>query len=89
LPPAPDQLKKNHWIFSDKEVELAVDRSKTYNVEHAAFQFKQMWTALKDPKTIPFWFISAGISLALASISAFLPSFIAEFGYSASKFLTV
>ncbi|OAL33794.1 hypothetical protein AYO20_06970 [Fonsecaea nubica] len=83
LPPAPDQLKKKHWIFSDNEIDLAIDRMKTYNVEHAGFKWKQMLIALKDPKTIPFWFISAGVSLALASISAFLPSFIAQFGYSA------
>ena len=88
LPPSPDQLKKKHWIFTDDEIDLAINRMKTYNVEHASFKWKQMWVALKDPKTIPFWFINAGISLALASISAFLPTFIADFGYSAGKFLS-
>ncbi|OAL28541.1 hypothetical protein AYO22_02735 [Fonsecaea multimorphosa] len=81
LPPSPDQLKKKHWIFTNDEIDLAINRMKTYNVEHAGFKWKQMWIALKDPKTVPFWFINAGISLALASISAFLPTFISEFGY--------
>ncbi|KAF2100206.1 MFS general substrate transporter [Rhizodiscina lignyota] len=82
LPPAPDQMKRNHWIFSEKEIEIAISRMKSYNVEHAEVQWKQIWLAVKDPKTTLFSFMNAGTSLALASISAFLPTFIAQFGYS-------
>lgn len=89
LPPAPDQLKRNHWIFSEKEIDIAITRMKTYNVEGAGFKWRQMWFAVKDPKMIPFCFINAGISLALSSISAFLPSFIKAFGYSNGVYPTL
>jgi hypothetical protein len=89
LPPAPDQIKNNkHWIFSEAEINLAITRMKTYNVEGARVRPKQIWIAAKDPKTIAFAFINAGVSLALSSISAFLPTFIAQFGYSNSKLQT-
>ncbi|KAH8812389.1 major facilitator superfamily domain-containing protein [Xylogone sp. PMI_703] len=83
LPPPPDQIKdKKHWIFTPEEIDVAITRLKTYNVEGAGFKFRQMLVAFKDPKTTLFSLVNAGISIGLASISAFLPSFISQFGYS-------
>jgi hypothetical protein len=85
LPPSPDQLKKNHWLFTDEEIEIAIQRMQTYNTKDAHFEWNQIWLAIKEPKTIPFCLMMAGVSLALASISAFLPTFIRQFGYSLGK----
>ncbi|OAA60323.1 Major facilitator superfamily domain, general substrate transporter [Niveomyces insectorum RCEF 264] len=83
LPPPPDQIKgKKHWIFTPEEIDVAITRAKTYNVEGAGFNWRQMWIAFKDPKTTMFCLVNAGIAIGLASISAFLPSFISQFGYS-------
>ncbi|KAK5994137.1 High-affinity nicotinic acid transporter-like protein [Cladobotryum mycophilum] len=83
LPPPPDQMKnKKHWVFSEKEIDLAIRRLKTYNEEGAGVDVRQLLVALKDPKTLFFALMNAGISLGLASISAFLPSFIVQFHLS-------
>ncbi|KAL7946067.1 MFS general substrate transporter [Trichoderma barbatum] len=86
LPPPPDQIKDlKHWVFSKAELEVAMKRLKTYNKAGAGFDKRQMLAAFKDPKVYFCSFMNAGISLGLASISAFLPSFIQQFNYSPTR----
>ncbi|RFU80358.1 hypothetical protein TARUN_1824 [Trichoderma arundinaceum] len=83
LPPPPDQIRnKKHWIFTTPEIELAIERLKTYNTTGAGFDWIQVLVSFKDPKLYLFSIINIGVSLSLASISAFLPTFIKEFNYS-------
>lgn len=82
LPPPPDQIKGKHWILTQEEIDLAISRMETYNVKGANIKWRQIWIALKDPKTALFSILNAGVALGLASVSAFLPTFISEFGYS-------
>lgn len=56
-----------------------------YNKAGAGFDKRQMLAAFKDPKVYLCSFMNAGVSLGLASISAFLPSFIEQFDLSPSK----
>ncbi|KAL7896831.1 MFS general substrate transporter [Trichoderma sp. SZMC 28014] len=83
LPNPPDQVQgKKHWLFSQEEIELAVERLKTYNTVGAGFDWVQVLVAFKDPKLYLFSLINIGISLSLSSISSFLPTFINDFNYS-------
>ncbi|OPB46934.1 hypothetical protein A0O28_0070580 [Trichoderma guizhouense] len=86
MPPPPDQIKDlKHWIFSKAELEVAIKRLKTYNKAGAGFDKKQMLIAFKDPKVYFCSVMNAGIALGLASISAFLPSFVQQFGFSPTR----
>ncbi|KAL7919741.1 MFS general substrate transporter [Trichoderma austrokoningii] len=83
LPNPPDQIQgKKHWLFSQEEIELAVERLRTYNTVGAGFDWAQVLVAFKDPKLYLFSLINMGISLSLSSISSFLPTFISDFNYS-------
>ncbi|KAH8808685.1 major facilitator superfamily domain-containing protein [Xylogone sp. PMI_703] len=83
LPNFPDQIKnKKHWLFSPAEIDLAIVRSASYNTPGSKLEVKQIWAALKDPKSWAFVWIAAGASLGISSIGLFLPTFISSFGYS-------
>lgn len=86
LPPPPDQIENmKHWAFTKAELEVAIKRLKTYNKAGAGFDKRQMLAAFKDPKVYLCSFMNAGVSLGLASISAFLPSFIEQFDLSPTR----
>ncbi|KAF3923993.1 hypothetical protein ABW21_db0203285 [Orbilia brochopaga] len=83
LPSFPDKMKNGrNWLFTVEEINLAKERSKTFNTQDSKFEARQVWAAVKDPKTWAFGFMNAGIGMGLSTIGIFLPSFIADFGYT-------
>ncbi|KAF3908925.1 hypothetical protein AA313_de0209828 [Arthrobotrys entomopaga] len=83
FPSFPDKMKNGkNWLFTKEEIDLAKQRAKTYNAENSKFEFSQVITALLDPKTWAYSFMNAGIGMGLSTIGVFLPSFIADFGYT-------
>ncbi|KAF3934705.1 hypothetical protein ABW20_dc0105747 [Dactylellina cionopaga] len=83
FPSFPDKMKGGkNWLFTKEEIDLAKERSKSFNTEDSKFEFHQVIAALKDPKTWAYGFMNAGIGMCLSTIGVFLPSFIADFGYS-------
>ncbi|EPS45768.1 hypothetical protein H072_137 [Dactylellina haptotyla CBS 200.50] len=83
FPPFPDKMKNGeNWLFTKEEIELAKERSKSFNTEGSKFEFHQVIAAIKDPKTWAYAFMNAGIGMCLSTVSIFLPSFIADFGYT-------
>ncbi|KAK1244209.1 hypothetical protein MKX08_002347 [Trichoderma sp. CBMAI-0020] len=72
LPNPSDQIQgKKHWLFSQEEIELAVERLKTYNTVGAGFDWVQVLVAFKDLKLYLFSLINIGISLSLSSYKFF------------------
>ena len=56
-----------------------------YNTMGAKVTLKQIWTTFKDPKTWAYCLINASVSIGIASVGVFLPTFIVEFGYTAEN----
>lgn len=81
MPKSPEKIKK-HWLFGKEEIDYAVHRSQASNEIHTKLDLKQVQAVLLDPKTYFFAFLGATNSTILASVGAFLPSIIKEFGYS-------
>lgn len=83
LPNFPDRMKKGYsWLFTKEEVDLAIQRSTSYNTPDAKFVWRQVLVALRDPKSWMFSFINAGFGNCNSTIGIFLPTFIASFGFS-------
>ncbi|KIX04968.1 uncharacterized protein Z518_05840 [Rhinocladiella mackenziei CBS 650.93] len=88
LPRFPDQFRGNkHWLFRPEEIELAVQRMRSYNTVGAKVNLKQIWSVLKDPKCWLFVLINAGVALGIGSVGLFLPTFVKEFGFDTEKTL--
>jgi MFS family permease len=85
LPRFADKMgKRKNWLLSATDVDLANERARGYNTIGAKVDVRQIWTALQDPKSWLFACINAGVALGIASVGSFLPTFVREFGYSAS-----
>lgn len=83
LPPFPDKMKKGkNWLFTEEEIQLAIQRSSTFNTRNAKLEWGQVLAALKDPKAWAFAFINGAFGQATSTVGIFLPSFIAAFGYT-------
>ncbi|KAF3935635.1 hypothetical protein ABW19_dt0205471 [Dactylella cylindrospora] len=83
LPSFPDRMKGGkNWLFTEEDIKLAKERVKTFNTEGSKFEWRQMIACLKDPKTWAYAWMNAGIGMCLSTIGIFLPSFIADFGYT-------
>ncbi|KAH8890617.1 retrograde regulation protein 2 [Thozetella sp. PMI_491] len=83
LPPFPDRMKNGkNWLFSREEIELAIQRTSTFNTRDSKLSWRQVWVALKDPKAWAFSFINSGFAQAVSTVGIFLPTFIASFGYT-------
>ena len=65
------------WVYGGK---LTSDQA--YNTIGAKIDLKQVWVALKDPKSYFFASMFGAVGLATSSISLFLPTFIHAYGYS-------
>ncbi|KAL6249573.1 hypothetical protein RBB50_003426 [Rhinocladiella similis] len=88
LPNFPEQLRgKKHWLYRPDEIEVAINRLRSYNTVGAKVNLKQMLAAAKDPKCWFFASANSGIALGIASVGLFLPTFVKEFGYSTEKTL--
>ncbi|KAJ9136537.1 MFS general substrate transporter [Coniochaeta hoffmannii] len=83
LPPFPDKMKNGkNWLFSREKIELAIQRSLTFNTRDAKMEWRQILAALKDPKAWVFFLVNCAFGQATSTVSVFLPSFIAAFGYT-------
>ncbi|KAK5044952.1 hypothetical protein LTR84_010324 [Exophiala bonariae] len=88
LPRFPDQLRgRKHWLFTPEEVELAIQRMRSYNTVGAKVSARQALKTLKDPKCWLFGLTNAGIATGIASVGLFLPTFVKEFGFSRERSL--
>ncbi|KAJ9629151.1 hypothetical protein H2204_008940 [Knufia peltigerae] len=88
LPNFPEQQRgKKHWLYRQDEIEVAINRLRSYNTVGAKVDLKQMWAAAKDPKCWLFASANSGVALGIASVGLFLPTFVKEFGYSTERTL--
>ncbi|KAF1817566.1 MFS general substrate transporter [Eremomyces bilateralis CBS 781.70] len=85
LPTFPDKLNRKHWLFTPAEIDLAKERSASYNTLGSKINVKQIIITLIEPKAWAFATINAGVALGISSISTFLPTFIQAFGYSRER----
>jgi MFS family permease len=53
-----------------------------FNTRGSRFQASQILEALKDPKAWGYAFINGGAGMTLSSLGVFLPTFVANFGFS-------
>ncbi|OIW32824.1 MFS general substrate transporter [Coniochaeta ligniaria NRRL 30616] len=83
LPPFPDKMRNGkNWLFTRDEIELAIERSSTFNTRGSKLEWGQVLAALKDPKTWVFFLVNGAFGQATSTVGVFLPSFIAAFGYT-------
>ncbi|KAJ9604883.1 hypothetical protein H2200_010998 [Cladophialophora chaetospira] len=86
IPRFADKIKgRKNWLLTPTDVHIALERAKGYNTVGANVDVKQIWTALKDPKSWLFACINAGVALGIASVGNFLPTFVRSFGYSPAR----
>ncbi|OQV02109.1 hypothetical protein CLAIMM_07359 [Cladophialophora immunda] len=87
LPRFPDRIKHSKkprtWLFTEEEINLAVERSATLNKEGAKVDLWQIWACFKDPKSYGYAILNGTTGLCLSSVGVFLPTFIKDFGLSA------
>jgi cyanate permease len=84
LPNFPEiEKKKGSWLFTDEELDLAVQRTiASNNTPHEKVKLSQVLVTFRDPKVYFMGTIYGVLCLGLASVTSFLPTFISEFGFS-------
>ncbi len=87
LPKLPETVaKRGSILFRDpQEHALILQRTAAHNTPDAKPRLFQVWWALKDPKSWLLGLASASASLNVAALTAFLPTFIHQFGFSTCK----
>lgn len=73
---------RKNWLLNDRDIAVALQRSKGLNTVGAKFTWMHILTTLQDPKSWLFACINAGVALGISSVGNFLPTFIRTFGYS-------
>ncbi|OQV03400.1 hypothetical protein CLAIMM_08449 [Cladophialophora immunda] len=83
LPSFADQMKHGkNWLFNKSDVRLLIERAKRNNTMGAKVELRQIWVALLDPKSYVFALVQAAVGLGVSSVGNFLPTLVADFGYS-------
>ncbi|KAF2166174.1 hypothetical protein M409DRAFT_55044 [Zasmidium cellare ATCC 36951] len=83
LPRYPDRLQHTkHWLFSQAEIQLVLERTAAWNTKGAKTSWRQVWTTLTDPKSYSFALLNSATGLTLSTTGVFLPTFIKQLGYS-------
>ncbi|KAK5054471.1 hypothetical protein LTR84_001362 [Exophiala bonariae] len=83
LPDFPDKVVSNgHFLFKESENELLLARTRaSQNTAGAKVVPRQIWIAIKDPKTYLGSLMLTAVGLSAAAFSVFLPTFINAFGF--------